>query len=330
MKLAKWMIVSALTLLLAGSAVADELAEYQAKFLGDAADVEAEENDHTGAADFERLESQAALGWVTLADAPSKWRDGLKVRSAKRSALHERLLALESRLDGLNRWWREANAERVAHASVDLLHARHELSEPGIHVLDAGLYLDHAEEHLDNLVEPDRDGDGILDGVDRCPDDPEDEDGFEDSDGCPDPDNDRDGIEDHRDACPNTPETRNGFLDEDGCPDTPPPPVYFDSDRSALDASAREALARVADIMDRHPTVDFRIDGHCDSQNTETYNVRLGRRRAVSVRDHLVNQHGIDARRFGIATFGESQPVADNSTAAGRARNRRVEFTPIQ
>ena len=66
----------------------------------------------------------------------------------------------------------------------------------------------------------DRDGDGIKDDVDKCPDDPEDFDDFEDEDGCPDPDNDRDGILDKDDKCPNEPETKNGFEDEDGCPDS--------------------------------------------------------------------------------------------------------------
>ena len=65
----------------------------------------------------------------------------------------------------------------------------------------------------------DRDGDGIPDDIDLCPDDPEDRDGFEDEDGCPDPDNDHDGILDVDDRCPNEPETKNGFQDEDGCPD---------------------------------------------------------------------------------------------------------------
>jgi outer membrane protein OmpA-like peptidoglycan-associated protein len=65
----------------------------------------------------------------------------------------------------------------------------------------------------------DRDGDGIPDDIDQCPDEPEDKDGFKDSDGCPDPDNDNDGIPDKRDACPNQPETKNGYKDEDGCPD---------------------------------------------------------------------------------------------------------------
>jgi outer membrane protein OmpA-like peptidoglycan-associated protein len=65
----------------------------------------------------------------------------------------------------------------------------------------------------------DRDGDGIPDSADACPDEPEDKDGFQDEDGCPDPDNDRDGIPDTADRCPNEPEDKDGFQDEDGCPD---------------------------------------------------------------------------------------------------------------
>ncbi len=66
---------------------------------------------------------------------------------------------------------------------------------------------------------PDRDGDGILDYEDKCPDEPEDFDKFNDSDGCPDPDNDKDGILDTDDKCPDDPEDEDQFEDEDGCPD---------------------------------------------------------------------------------------------------------------
>jgi OmpA-OmpF porin, OOP family len=65
----------------------------------------------------------------------------------------------------------------------------------------------------------DRDGDGIKDDLDKCPDAPEDFDGFQDEDGCPDPDNDGDRIPDVDDKCPDIPENYNGFQDEDGCPD---------------------------------------------------------------------------------------------------------------
>jgi OOP family OmpA-OmpF porin len=65
----------------------------------------------------------------------------------------------------------------------------------------------------------DRDGDGIPDNLDKCPNEPEDKDGFQDEDGCPDLDNDGDGIPDALDKCPNEPEDKDGFQDEDGCPD---------------------------------------------------------------------------------------------------------------
>ncbi len=65
----------------------------------------------------------------------------------------------------------------------------------------------------------DSDGDGIPDGVDLCPKEPEDRDGFDDEDGCPDPDNDQDGIPDDQDKCPNEPEDKDGFQDDDGCPE---------------------------------------------------------------------------------------------------------------
>lgn len=64
----------------------------------------------------------------------------------------------------------------------------------------------------------DRDGDGIRDDLDMCPDDPEDYDGFDDSNGCPDPDNDKDGILDVDDLCANEPEIKDGNQDDDGCP----------------------------------------------------------------------------------------------------------------
>jgi len=77
----------------------------------------------------------------------------------------------------------------------------------------------------DGCPDPDNDGDGIPDAQDKCPMEPEDKDGFQDADGCPDPDNDGDGIPDAQDKCPNEPETKNGYQDEDGCPDELPPQV---------------------------------------------------------------------------------------------------------
>ena len=74
-------------------------------------------------------------------------------------------------------------------------------------------------EDADGCPDPDNDKDGILDKDDKCPNEAEDKDGFQDEDGCPDPDNDNDGILDKDDKCPLEPEDKDGFQDEDGCPD---------------------------------------------------------------------------------------------------------------
>jgi outer membrane protein OmpA-like peptidoglycan-associated protein len=77
-------------------------------------------------------------------------------------------------------------------------------------------------EDEDGCPDFDNDKDGIFDQQDQCPNDPEDRDGFQDVDGCPDDDNDKDGILDNADGCPNNPETVNGYKDQDGCPDEKP------------------------------------------------------------------------------------------------------------
>jgi hypothetical protein len=79
----------------------------------------------------------------------------------------------------------------------------------------------HAEKKVEVVVAgpKDSDGDGINDDVDKCPNDPEDKDGFQDEDGCPDPDNDGDGVADAQDKCPTQAEDKDGFQDDDGCPD---------------------------------------------------------------------------------------------------------------
>ena len=76
----------------------------------------------------------------------------------------------------------------------------------------------HTGPEIDPAQE-DTDFDKLSDAVDKCPEQPEDKDDFEDDDGCPDPDNDKDGVLDEHDKCPLVPEDRDGFQDEDGCPD---------------------------------------------------------------------------------------------------------------
>ena len=93
-----------------------------------------------------------------------------------------------------------------------------------------------AVEPIQPDVNADKDGDGIVDRLDKCPDQAEDKDGFEDDDGCPDPDNDNDGIADALDKCPDEAEDKDGFEDDDGCPDP-------DNDKDGI-ADARGQVPR--------------------------------------------------------------------------------------
>jgi OOP family OmpA-OmpF porin len=85
------------------------------------------------------------------------------------------------------------------------------------------IYKEFGRKEVEKVVEPsgpnDTDGDGLTDDVDKCPNEAEDKDGFQDEDGCPDADNDGDGVPDASDKCAMEPEDKDGFQDDDGCPE---------------------------------------------------------------------------------------------------------------
>lgn len=103
--------------------------------------------------------------------------------------------------------------------------------------------------------------------------------------------------------------------------------VNFDVDSDRLRADAEPALHEVLTALERRPAVSITIEGHTDSDATDEYNLDLSNRRTETVRAWLV-EHGIDAARLTAVGKGESEPVADNETAAGKAANRRVEIEP--
>lgn len=100
--------------------------------------------------------------------------------------------------------------------------------------------------------------------------------------------------------------------------------LLFDFDSSTLRAQARENLTKLASIMGEDDDTDLLIVGHTDSVGDERYNRDLSLRRAQSAANFLINQ-GIDQSRIQIEGRGESEPIADNDTEAGRQENRRVE-----
>jgi outer membrane protein OmpA-like peptidoglycan-associated protein len=177
---------------------------------------------------------------------------------------------------------------------------------------------------------PDTDGDGILDPDDECVDVP----GVPEYKGCPIPDTDGDGILDPDDACPKEPETMNGFEDEDGCPDDAPDTgaftgviegIFFDVDQATIKKTAAPKLDAAIETLKKHPSMRIEISGHTDSKGNDAYNVDLSQRRAEAVKQYMV-ERGIDASRIQTRGAGENEPIASNSTRAGRAQNRRIEF----
>jgi outer membrane protein OmpA-like peptidoglycan-associated protein len=179
----------------------------------------------------------------------------------------------------------------------------------------------------------DSDGDGILDKDDQCRDEPEDEDGFQDDDGCPEPDNDEDGIPDAQDECPDL----SGDRAHDGCPAKTFVKiengnvyifgkVQFGNGSANIDRRSEPLLDQIGQALRASPEVGtLRIEGYTDNVGDPRFNQRLSEERAASVREALIKR-GVDRDRLTTRGFGESRPIAPNRSPAGRAKNRRVEF----
>ena len=103
------------------------------------------------------------------------------------------------------------------------------------------------------------------------------------------------------------------------------PDVLFDSGQYTLKPAARERLARISGIVLAYPELKLEIEGHTDSIGGDEYNQRLSEKRAASVRDYLVDS-GVTINNVIARGYGKTLPIADNSTAAGRKLNRRVEM----
>lgn len=203
---------------------------------------------------------------------------------------------------------------------------------------------------------PDRDGDGIADKDDKCPDVP----GLAKYQGCPIPDTDKDGINDEEDKCPNVPGVAryqgcpipdtdgDGVNDEeDKCPNEKGPAsnfgcpvidvvvvekvnkaaqnIFFATGSSKLLAKSYKSLKEVGQILKDNPTYKIDVDGYTDITGTAAKNQVLSESRANSVKEYLKG-NGVDESRITATGHGINDPIADNKTAAGRAKNRRVEM----
>lgn len=186
----------------------------------------------------------------------------------------------------------------------------------------------------------DSDGDGVFDGLDRCPDTPA---GVKvNTEGCP-LDSDGDGIPDYKDNCPTVPAPGTA----DGCPPKAAEPaapeavepaaprkmtlngVNFDFDSARLRPESIAILDKAVATLKGWGDVKVEVAGHTDSVGTDEYNLNLSQSRAETVRAYLIDK-GIPADRLTAKGYGESMPEADNDTAEGRFKNRRVELISQQ
>jgi len=139
-------------------------------------------------------------------------------------------------------------------------------------------------------------------------------------------DSDGDTVVDRLDTCPNT---RPGArVDQNGCEIQEIialPGLSFETNSDRLLPGAEQVVADAAATLRRHPDLIIEVAGHTDSDGDAEFNRGLSERRANTVRDYLIN-FGVPPTSLSATGFGEELPIADNATAEGKARNRRVEL----
>ncbi len=171
----------------------------------------------------------------------------------------------------------------------------------------------------------DSDNDGVTDDLDRCPTVA----GLESLRGCP--DTDGDGVADLDDRCPNA----KGNLANKGCPEIAPADIvkityigskiFFENNSDKLKVASLSQLDELSKILYKYEGANLTIEGHTDYNGSDAFNITLSQKRTESVKAYLI-QKGIAADRLTGIGYGESKPIADNKTAMGRAKNRRVEL----
>ena len=174
---------------------------------------------------------------------------------------------------------------------------------------------------------PDGDGDGVTDADDKCPTVA----GPAANQGCPWPDTDGDGVLDKDDKCPSV----KGTVANNGCPEVSEEvqkslnayakTILFDTGKSSIKSQSEAVLGDIIKILNEYPNSKFTVEGHTDSVGSDKLNQDLSDARASAVKDYLV-KNGIDEFRLSSKGYGESKPIDKNTTAAGRANNRRVEI----
>jgi outer membrane protein OmpA-like peptidoglycan-associated protein len=178
---------------------------------------------------------------------------------------------------------------------------------------------------------PDTDGDGIADKDDKCPN----EKGPRENGGCPWPDRDGDTVLDKDDRCPDV----AGTVANQGCPEITEAKVqaindaakniFFETGTSKLKKESMVTLDGMSFIMLEHPEAKFKIEGHTDSTGSKALNKKLSQSRADAVKDYLASK-GVNVANLTSTGFGPDNPISENKTAVGRAKNRRVDVILVK
>lgn len=174
---------------------------------------------------------------------------------------------------------------------------------------------------------PDRDGDGVPDIHDKCPDVP----GSKNFQGCPAPDSDGDSVNDDDDKCPLVKGVKWNY----GCPPINPASlakikhaadrVFFVRAKATIEEVSLSELDRVVQVLQSDTVLRLRIEGYTDSEGPDARELKLSERRAKAVYTYLVKQ-GIAPGRMDYVGYGKMRPLAPNDTPEGMAKNRRVDM----
>lgn len=151
---------------------------------------------------------------------------------------------------------------------------------------------------------------------------------------CPEPDQDKDGISDVQDKCPNEAETANGYQDDDGCPDVAErsdkikevqDQILFETGSAELTEGSRDAIHRLARRIREDPGTRLVVEGHADDRGPDSINQPLSERRAEAVVEALIRAGAPRAQLRAIG-YGSTRPLVKGDDESARQRNRRVQF----
>ncbi len=105
--------------------------------------------------------------------------------------------------------------------------------------------------------------------------------------------------------------------------------VYFETNKFNINSDSEELLTKLANILTEYPDTNVLVVGHTDSVGGDEYNMTLSKNRANAVTNFFIQTNSLDSNRFTTSWFGEQQPISDNTTSEGRAKNRRVNLAIV-